>query len=357
MDMQQIFKDCNAIISSVSLSKFRNKKVLILGANSFLASYIIAALMHANEKKKNNTKVHALSKNNLRSLSKELKKKYKNFLFFEKVNLVNLNVIKKKYLNNKYDFIFHCATYGQPEKWRNNLSETIVLNTSLLELLLNYCLKQKTKLMYFSSCDVYKNNNSRKHIDENFTQSHPDDDYRSVYSLSKILGEKLCKLYKKNYNLKTYIVRPAHTYGPGQTIYDRRFISQAIKRSLVEKKVYIYGKGKSIKTWGYISEITSMLLNIIQYGKSDIYNTTGNEYLSIKNIAKIIAKKTGVKFYQKKKGNNFASKDYTNVKVTSKKYHNEFKNKIIKVNINDGIERFIAWNKSVLNKNEIKKYF
>jgi dTDP-glucose 4,6-dehydratase/UDP-glucuronate decarboxylase len=355
MNIQQILKDCNETISSISLSKFKNKKVLILGANSFLASYITATLMLANQKK-NNTKVYALSKNNPRSLFKELKKKYKNFLFFKKVNLVNLNFVKKKYLNNKYDFIFHCATYGQPEKWKNNLSETIVLNTSLLELLLNYCLKKKTKLMYFSSCDVYKKNNSRQHIDENFGQSHPDDDYRSIYSLSKILGEKLCKLYKKKYNLKTYIVRPAHTYGPGQTIDDRRFISQALKRALIEKEVYIYGSGKSIKTWGYISEITSMLLNIMQFGKSEIYNTTGNEYLSIKNIAKIIAERTGVKFYQKKIGNNFASKDYAKVKITSKKYHNEFKKKIIKVSINEGIKKFITWNKSILDKNEFKKY-
>jgi dTDP-glucose 4,6-dehydratase/UDP-glucuronate decarboxylase len=347
MLLNQIFNDCEYIISKVSLSKFKNKKVLILGANSFLASYIIAALIYGNEKKGNKTKIFGASKNNPRDITKALLFQFNNQIYFKKIDLTDQEKVKKKILNIKYDYIFHCATYGQPEKWDKNLDQTIILNTTLVELLLKYSFKNKSKLMYFSSCDVYGENKSSKLINENFFQSHPNDSYRSIYSLSKILGEKICNIYKEKYNLKTYIVRPAHTFGPGQTIKDRRFISQIIKRSLIKKEAYIFGDGKSIKTWGYISEVTSMFLNIMQYGKYEIYNTTSNHYLSVKKIAKLIANFCNVKFYQRKVKNNFVSKDYKEVKITSARYRKEFKRKTLRVTLEYGLKSIINWNKLV----------
>ena len=80
--------------------------------------------------------------------------------------------------------------------------------------------------MYFSSADVYNIGiGNNKKIDENFPLEIPNHLRRSVYSGSKILGEKLCKIYKQNYNLPIYIVRLTHTYGPGQdATSDRRLI-------------------------------------------------------------------------------------------------------------------------------------
>ena len=49
-------------------------------------------------------------------------------------------------------------------------------------------------------------------------------------------------------------------------------------------------KGDSIKTWGYIADVTIMFLNIIQSGRSLIYNTTGKNFVSIYKLAKIISK-------------------------------------------------------------------
>jgi dTDP-glucose 4,6-dehydratase/UDP-glucuronate decarboxylase len=349
MLLNQIFKDCKYITSKVSLSKFKNKKVLILGANSFLASYIIASLVYGNIKKKNKTLIFGASKSNPRDITKALILNFKNQIYFKKIDLTDMNKVKIEILNTKkYDYIFHCATYGQPEKWDENLDQTVILNTALVELLLKYSIKNKSKLMYFSSCDVYGENKSSKLIKENFFQSLPDDNYRSIYSLSKILGERICEIYKKKYNFKTYIVRPAHTFGPGQTINDRRLISQLIKRSLIEKKTYIFGSGKSIKTWGYIAEITSMFLNIMQYGKNHTYNTTSHHYYSISQIGKLIAKIAKVKFYKKKIGKNFVSKDYKKIKVSSKKYQREFKTKILKIPIQYGLRSLLEWNKLIL---------
>lgn len=347
---QHVENDCIQVISSISLKKFNKKKVLILGSNSFLASYITAVLAQANHKLKLKTNLYCCSKNKPHSMFKEIYKINKNFIDFKKIDLEKVNNFKKKILNKKYDFIFHCATYGQPEKWLNNFSSTIILNTLVLEELIKYSIKNKSKLMYFSSADVYEKNTSGKLINEKSKLGSPEDSYRSIYSLSKIMGEKICKYYEKNYNYKTYIVRPGHTYGPGQTIHDRRFISQVLNRAINEKKVYIFGNGKSIKTWCYISEVASMIFNVIQFGKSNIYNLVGKDFFSVEEIAKEVSKQTNVKFFKKKIKNQFVSKDYSQVKLSSKKYHREFNKKLKNINLSNGINKFIKWSKDSIRK-------
>jgi dTDP-glucose 4,6-dehydratase/UDP-glucuronate decarboxylase len=347
---QQVENDCAQIISSISLKKFNQKKILILGSNSFLASYIIAVLTQANHDLKLKTKLYCCSKNKPHSIFEEIYKKNKNFIDFKKIDLERVSNFKKKILNKKYDFIFHCATYGQPEKWLNNFSSTTILNTVVLEELIKYSIKNKSRLMYFSSADVYEKNTSGKLINEKSKLGSPEDSYRSIYSLSKIMGEKICKYYEKNHKYKTYVVRPGHTYGPGQTINDKRFISQVLKRALYEKKVYIFGNGKSIKTWCYISEVTSMIFNVIQFGKSNIYNLVGKDFISVEEIAKEVAKQTNVKFFKKKIKNQFVSKDYSQVKLSSKKYHGEFKKKLKNINLSNGLNKFIKWSKGSITK-------
>ena len=93
-----------------------------------------------------------------------------------------------------------------------------------------------------------------------------------------------------------------------------------------------------------------MILNIIQFGKSDIYNLTAKNYSSIEKIAKIIAKETEVKFEKKKIGKNFVSKDYSIIKISSKKYHNEFIKKPISISIHTGLKRFLEWSKISIKK-------
>ena len=111
-----------------------------------------------------------------------------------------------------------------------------------------------------------------------------------IYANSKIIGEKLCEYYNKKNKIPVYVVRPAHTYGPGQNFKDPRVIPQLLKRVIVEKKIYLYDSGKTVRTWCYISDLIIMLFNIIIKGKSLTYNVSGNDHLSIFQIAKTISK-------------------------------------------------------------------
>ena len=147
-----IKEDLKFILKNVNLRKFNNSNVLILGGNSFLATYIQASLDYANN---NNFKcnITSVSLNNPKSLFKEIYKDSKRIKFI-KADINDLKNIQK-ILKKKFNYIFHCATYGQPKKWDENQFSTINLSTKILKILLDYSLKNKTKILYFSSADVY----------------------------------------------------------------------------------------------------------------------------------------------------------------------------------------------------------
>jgi len=336
-----IEEDLKFILKNVNLKHFKNSNILILGGNSFLATYIQATLDYAN-KKNLKCNITSLSLNRPKGLFQEICKNSQRIKFI-KIDLNNTQILKK-ILKKKFNFIFHCATYAPPKKWTNNQFSTVNLNTNILKIILDYSLKNKSKLLYFSSSAVYAPNDKSNLIDENHQLSIPQFHNKVIYAASKIIGEYFCKIYKDR-GVKVYIVRPGHIYGPGQDIYDQRAISQLIKEAIYEKKIYLLNKNDDIKTWGYLADITIMFLNIIQKGKSLTYNTAGKDFASIYDLAKIISKYFNKKIVIKKNkiNNAFINSDYSKSKISSKKYFNEFKKFRFK-NLKIGMKRFIDWN-------------
>lgn len=328
-------QDCEDIINKINTNKLKKKKILILGGNSFLATYIQAVLSLID------CQVVSVSLSKPRNILKKINKKNFKFIKLDLNNEIKLN----KILKNKFDYIFHFATYGQPKKWHQNEFSTISLNTKVLRVILGHSVKYKSKILYLSSAGVYKLQKKNKLIDEKSPLSIGQFDSEIIYVNSKIIGEQLCKIYKQRFKIPVYVIRPAHTYGPGQDFKDPRIIPQLIKRATLNKFIYIYDKGKSVRTWGYIGDISAMILNIAQFGKSMIYNVSGSDHKSIIEIAKLISKIFNNKKIQiNKKNLSYTNSKYTTLKISSKKYHSEFKNKF-KTNFINGIKRTIEWNK------------
>ena len=328
-----VAKDFIDIIKNTKLNKIKNKRILVLGGNSFIGNYLQAVLSQIN------CKIVSVSLNKPKGIIKGIKKNFK----FIKIDL-NDEKKTKKILKNKFDYIFHLATYGQPKKWKQNELSTINLNINLLKNVLDHSVKYKSRILYMSSAAVYKLPKKKYLIEENSKLSIGSFESEIVYANSKIIGEQLCRIYKEKFKIPVYVVRPAHTYGPGQDFKDPRIIPQLIKRAFVNKNIFLFDEGKSIRTWGYISDITVMLLNIIQFGKSSIYNVSGNDHKSIMQVAKIISKFfDNKKIVLKKKKLNYVNIKPSVLKISSKKYHLEFKNKF-KTNFIDGIRKTIYWN-------------
>ena len=310
----------------------------------FFATYVQAVLSMTN------CKIISISKNKPKGLFKSIYKN-KNIRFI-KMDL-NDNKKFKMIMKQKFDFIFHCATYGQPKKWVNNEWATINLNINSLKFILENSVKYRSKVLFVSSASVYKLQKKNEILVETSQLGTGSFFNETIYATSKILAEKLCEYYRVKYNIPVYIVRPAHTYGPGQDFKDPRVVPQLLKRAIIEKKIYMYDSGKTVRTWCYISDLTIiMLLNIAQNGKQLIYNVSGNEYKSIYQIAKLICKYQKIKKVEfRNKKLKFTNPNYDILILSSKKYNTEFP-KLKYTNFNVGIKKTIEWNK-LNGKNKI----
>jgi nucleoside-diphosphate-sugar epimerase len=89
------------------------------------------------------------------------------------------------------------------------------------------------------------------------------------------------------------IGRISTTYGPGFKPDDSRVINDLIKKSINSNKISLMDDGSATRTLCYIGDMCEMIFNVICNGSSTIYNLTGKEKVSIKNIAEVISSHTG----------------------------------------------------------------
>ncbi|MEM4244528.1 MAG: dTDP-glucose 4,6-dehydratase [Candidatus Bathyarchaeia archaeon] len=109
----------------------------------------------------------------------------------------------------------------------------------------------------------------------------------SPYAASKAAADMLVIAYYKTYNLKTFITRCTNNFGPYQ--FPEKFIPKTIIRAMLNQKVAIYGSGKQIRDWIYVTDHCEGIDTVLRKGKpGEIYNiSAGNEVENI-TVAELI---------------------------------------------------------------------
>jgi dTDP-glucose 4,6-dehydratase len=109
----------------------------------------------------------------------------------------------------------------------------------------------------------------------------------SPYSASKASSDFLVRSYNQTYELNTVITNCSNNYGPHQ--HDEKLIPTIIRAALSNQIIPIYGDGKNIRDWLYVTDHCSGISLAFHEGKSgETYNIGGkNERENIK-IATLI---------------------------------------------------------------------
>lgn len=235
------------------------------------------------------------------------------------------------------DIIIHSAGYAQPNKFLDNKLSTIKLNTTTTINLFRL-LNKGGVFFYCSSSEIYSGL-SKESISEIETGSTSTDHPRACYIESKRCGETICLSMSDSFDIR--IGRISTTYGPGCKISDSRVINDLIKKAIYNGKIDLLDDGSATRTLCYISDMSEMIIDIICLGKSNIYNITGKDQTSIKNIAEIISNYTNSSIEYGNKENTIIGNP-TKVSISIDKYEKEFGDKNF-ININDGILSTIKW--------------
>ncbi len=107
-----------------------------------------------------------------------------------------------------------------------------------------------------------------------FTECTPYDP-RSPYSASKASSDHLVSAYFHTYGLPVLITNCSNNYGPYQ--FPEKLIPLIINNALQGKKLPVYGDGKNVRDWLYVTDHCAGILAVLTQGKiGETYNIGGN---------------------------------------------------------------------------------
>ena len=271
---------------------FSNKCILITGANGFIGKYFIEVFMEYNKFLKKPIKLTAIDI----TFKKNVYYKNKNLSVLKK------DVSKKLKINKKIDIIIHAAGIASPFYYRQKPLETLDVTINGTRNLLNIAKQNKAKFIFFSSSEIYGDPDSKNiPTKENYRGNVNSMGPRACYDESKRLGETLCYIYSKYFNVHTNIIRPFNVYGPGMNQNDYRIFPNFAINILKNNIISIYGSGNQTRTYCYVSDAIEGFLRVVKYGKiGEVYNIGNNKpEVSVEKIYKIFKKINSKKIFAK----------------------------------------------------------
>ena len=286
-------EDCISIIkdNNFLLKKLTGKKILITGGNGFLMSYLVDVLVYWNELNKNKENIIYVIDNC---------KKFDRISYLKNrkdVKLIRKDVSKIKKINSRIDYIIHGASIASPTYYRIFPLETLDANILGTRTMLNLAKQKKIRSMIFmSSSEVYGDPNKENiPTSESYSGNVSFTGPRACYDESKRVGETICNIYKKKYQIPIKIIRPFNVYGPNQNIEDKRIIPDLLKSALKKNTIELYSDGKDTRSFCYVSDAISLILKILLSRKiSEIAFNVGNDKreISVRDISKLFVKLT-----------------------------------------------------------------
>lgn len=254
--------------------KFRNKTILISGANGFLPAYMVYTLLGLNTEKQLNLRVIALVRNEERG-----KIRFQSFLKRPDFQLLVQDVTQPIDLPEDIHFIVHAASQASPKYYGVDPVGTLNANLTGTMNLLSLASRSRTeRFLYFSSCEVYgavePGNIPTRETDYGYLDPTQ---VRSCYAESKRMGETICVSWMHQFQLPVVMVRPFHTYGPGMDLNDGRVYADFISDVLAGKDIVMKSDGSAERAFCYIMDATEAFFRVLLEGRPGQAYNVGND--------------------------------------------------------------------------------
>ena len=266
---------------------WKNKKVLLTGADGFVGSHLAEKLIDLGAKLTiivRATSNHGTSSYHFKNLSENYIKKCKKIICCD----ISSTDIIRHIKNDNPKIILHLAANAYvPYSFEHPLevNEANVIGTlNILEAARQ--LKSLERIICTSSSEVYGTAQTKK-----ISESHPLNP-TSPYAASKAAADRYCYSYILTYNMPIVIIRPFNTYGPRHT-YD--VIPKFIKMALLNKDITIHGSGKQSRDLTYVSDAIEAFLLVSKSEKclQKVINFGTGKDFSINFLAKEIKRISG----------------------------------------------------------------
>lgn len=265
----------------VKANFYKNKRVLVTGADGFMGSHLVERLLSEGAKVSIYVRGNSVSGTTQYSLKniKNLEGTLEDILTGDIASKDAIDLVIK----NKPEIIFHLAADAYvPNSFDHPIEvmETNVIGT--LNML--HAVKDDRgikRIVCTSSSEIYGMT-----IGGSIDEEHPLYP-SSPYAASKVAADRYAYSYYNTYHLPIAIIRPFNTYGPRHT-YD--VIPKFIDLALHGKSLTVHGSGKQSRDFTYVDDMIDafMLMGSHKKALGQAVNFGTGKAITVNYIAKKI---------------------------------------------------------------------
>jgi UDP-glucose 4-epimerase len=290
------------------------KIILVTGGAGFIGSNLIKLLI-------DKTKYKIISLDNYSTGIKKNHIKNKRIKYFtgETKNVSQL-IQNPKLIHS----VFHFGEFARIYQSFLKMNECIDSNSIGTNVIFNFCLKNKIKLIYSATSASLGNNGNDKNL--------------SPYAFTKAKNLELLENLKKWFNFKFEVVYFYNVYGPNQIDRGSMATIIGIFENLykAKKPLTVVKPGLQTRRFTHVSDTVNVCYLAWKKNLCRHYSISNKKSYSILNVAKIF--KSKILYLPKRAGERYASA-LTNTNL-SNKVHKYFG----KINLKDYINNFLIDN-------------
>lgn len=189
---------------------------------------------------------------------------------------------------SEVDFVFHLAARSRIQPTIESPGRCFEVNTVGTQRVLEWSrINSVKRIVYSSTSSLYGHQNTIP-----FQPNMPSD-CLNPYSMSKWMGEQICKLYSQVYDSRTTVLRYFNVYGPREPLKGQYapVIGLFKSQNRSAQPMTIVGDGNQRRDFTHVDDVVEaniLSLNLNEKNKHGIYNIGTGKNFSINEIAELI---------------------------------------------------------------------
>ncbi|MBC8373922.1 MAG: dTDP-glucose 4,6-dehydratase [Planctomycetes bacterium] len=254
--------------------------VLVTGGAGFIGCNFVRHLLTSDESLRvinYDALTYAGSAANLAGLDTAHADRYR----FVHADIRDEDAVADIFTSERIDTVVHLAAESHVDRSINAPGEFLTTNITG-----TYVLLQAARAAWSDRTDVRFHHVSTDEVygslgdDGHFVETTPYDP-SSPYSASKAASDHLARAWHRTYGLPVTISNCSNNYGPYQ--FPEKLLPLMICNALAGKPLGVYGDGKNVRDWLFVSDHCSALDTIVRRGRPGAtYNVGGhNEWANI----------------------------------------------------------------------------